>query len=222
MSSLSFLSKVKICGLTRVEDVQNAIGSGADFLGFIIEANSPRRISVAEAKLLFAPSKNLVKRVAVTVNASDELLDAIAQNLEPDFVQFHGDETVERLAMVSKRYDFGLIKAVPIVTDEDMKSAGEYAGIVDFLLFDAKPPKGSHVRGGHGMTLDWDIIARAPTPKTFALAGGLNADTVKDAIAKTKAPILDVSSGVENAPGVKDKAKIEAFMRAVKSNQYIY
>lgn len=218
MSSLSFLPKVKICGLTRAADVRSAINAEADFLGFIIEANSPRRLSVAEAKALFEPSKGLVKRVAVTVNADDALLDQIANELEPDYVQFHGDETVDRLAQISKRYDFGLIKAVPIVTDEDMKTAGEYAGIVDFVLYDAKPPKGSQVRGGHGIKLDWDIIARAPTPKTFALAGGLNPDTAREAISRTKAPILDVSSGVESAPGVKDVSKIQAFMKAVKSH----
>ena len=218
MSSLSYSPKVKICGLTRAEDMEGAISAGAGFLGFIVEANSPRRVSVSEAKPLFSPAKGLAKRVAVTVNADDDLLDRIARDLAPDFVQFHGDETVDRLAQISKRYDFGLIKAVPIVTDEDMKTAGEYAGIVDFVLFDAKPPKGSQVRGGHGVTIDWDIIARAPTPKTFALAGGLNPDTVREAISRTKAPILDVSSGVESAPGVKDVSKIQAFMKAVNSH----
>ncbi|CAM3821041.1 phosphoribosylanthranilate isomerase [Litorimonas haliclonae] len=218
MSSLSFSPTVKICGLTRAEDVQDAISAGAGFLGFIVEANSPRRVSVSEAKPLFSPTKGLAKRVAVTVNADDHLLDRIARDLAPDFVQFHGDETVDRLAQISKRYDFGLIKAIPIVTDEDMKTAGEYAGIVDFVLFDAKPPKGSQVRGGHGVAIDWDIIARAPTPKTFALAGGLNPDTVREAISRTKAPILDVSSGVESAPGVKDVFKIQAFMKAVNSH----
>lgn len=218
MSSLSFLPKVKICGLTRAEDAQSAISAGADFLGFIVEAKSPRRVSVSEAERLFTPTKGLAKRVAVTVNPDDELLDEISSKLMPDFVQFHGDETVERLSEISKRYDFGLIKAVPIVTDEDMKTAGEYSGVVDFLLYDAKPPKGSQVRGGHGIKLDWNIIARAPTPKTFALAGGLSAETVGEAIARTKAPILDVSSGVESAPGVKDASKIQAFMKAVRSH----
>ena len=218
MSSLSFLPKVKICGLTRAEDAQSAISAGADFLGFIVEAKSPRRVSVLEAERLFTPTKGLAKRVAVTVNPDDELLDKISSKLMPDFVQFHGDETVERLAEISKRYDFGLIKAVPIVTDEDMKTAGEYSGVVDFLLYDAKPPKGSQVRGGHGIKLDWNIIARAPTPKTFALAGGLSPETVGDAIARTNAPILDVSSGVESAPGVKDASKIQAFMKAVRSH----
>ena len=218
MSSLSFSPEVKICGLTRAEDVQSAINAGAVFLGFIIEANSPRRVRVTKAEHLFTPTKGLVKRVAVTVNADDALLDRIAEKLAPDFVQFHGDETVDRLAQISKRYDFGLIKAVPIVTDEDMKTAGEYAGVVDFVLYDAKPPKGSQVRGGHGIKLDWDIIARAPTSKIFALAGGLNPDTAREAISRTKAPILDVSSGVESAPGVKDVSKIQAFMKAVKSH----
>jgi len=209
-------TQVKICGLTRAEDVEACIAHGANFLGFIIEAPSPRRLSVAQAKPLFDAAKGLAKSVAVTVNADDALLDDIALTLKPDYVQFHGDETVDRLADIAKKYDFKIIKACPIASDADMKTAGEYSGIADIILFDAKPPKGSSVRGGHGLAIDWNIIRRAPTPKFYALAGGLNPDTVAEAVAMTHAPMFDVSSGVEAEPGVKDTGKIKAFMKSLK------
>jgi phosphoribosylanthranilate isomerase len=147
--------------------------------------------------------------VAVTVNPDDTLLDDIATKLTPDYVQFHGDETVDRLAGISRRYDFKIIKACAIASDDDMKSAGEYAGVAGLILFDAKPPKGSDVRGGHGIAIDWTIIRRAPTPKLYALAGGLTPETVKRAI--------DVSSGVELEPTMKDAGKVKAFMQAVRA-----
>lgn len=211
----SMSTQVKICGLTRKEDVETAIKEGADFLGFIIEAPSPRRLSVAHAKPLFDEAKGLAQRVAVTVNADDVLLDTIAAQLKPDYLQFHGDEGVDRLADIAKRYNFKIIKACPIASDADMKSAGEYAGIADIILFDAKPPKGSDVRGGHGITIDWNIIRRAPTPKVYALAGGLNPNTIAEAITATHAPMVDVSSGVESEAGVKDAEKIKAFMAVI-------
>ncbi len=211
-------TQVKICGLTRAQDVEAAISAGADFLGFIIEAKSPRRLSVKQATPLFDGAAGLAKRVAVTVNADETLLDKIAFTLKPDYVQFHGDESVDRLADIAKRYDFKIIKACAIASDDDMKAAGEYAGVADLMLFDAKPPKGSDVRGGHGIAIDWSIIRRAPTPKLYALAGGLTPENVAEAITATKAPMVDVSSGVEAEPGIKDVLKIQAFMKAVQSN----
>lgn len=211
-------TQVKICGLTRAQDVEAAISAGADFLGFIIEAKSPRRLSVEQATPLFDGAAGLAKRVAVTVNADETLLDKIALTLKPDYVQFHGDESVDRLADIAKHYDFKIIKACAIASDDDMKAAGEYAGVADLMLFDAKPPKGSDVRGGHGIAIDWSIIRRAPTPKLYALAGGLTPENVAEAITATKAPMVDVSSGVEAEPGIKDVLKIQAFMKAVQSN----
>jgi len=208
-------TQVKICGLTRAEDVEACIAHGADFLGFIIEAPSPRRLSVEQAKPLFDAAKGLAKRVAVTVNADDTLLDNITLTLKPDYVQFHGDESVDRLADIAKRYDFKIIKASPIASDADMKTAGEYSGVANIILFDAKPPKGSDVRGGHGLAIDWNIVRRAPTPKFYALAGGLTPQTISDAIAATNTPMVDVSSGVEREAGAKDAKKIKAFMKAI-------
>lgn len=208
-------TRVKICGLTRAIDVENATIHGASFLGFILECPSKRRLNVAEAAALARPAKNIIERVAVTVNPDDDLIDRILSKMQPDFIQLHGDETPARAAEIAKRVK--VIKAFGIASDEDMKTAETYAGIADFILYDAKPPKYADVRGGHGIAIDWDIIARARTPKTFAVAGGLNPDNVAKAITATRAPIVDVSSGVEASAGVKDPSKINAFMDSVQN-----
>jgi len=205
---------VKICGLTRAEDVACAIKNEASFLGFIVECPSKRRLSVAEAAALASTSLP-VSRVAVTVNPDDDLIDRILAEMQPDYIQLHGDETPARAVAIAKRCR--VIKAVGISSDDDMKTSETFAGIAEFLLYDAKPPKGSAVRGGHGVAVDWNIIARAPTPKTYALAGGLAPDNVAQAIAATHAPIVDVSSGVEASPGVKNPSKIKAFMDAIQN-----
>ena len=208
-------TRAKICGLTRPEDVENAIEYGASFLGFIVECPSKRRLSVAEAAQLSRPAQGIIPRVAVTVNPDDDLIDRILTQMQPDFIQLHGDETPARAAEIARKCK--LIKAVGIASDEDMKMAETYAGLADFILYDAKPPKGEAVRGGHGIAIDWNIIANAPTPKTFAVAGGLKPENVGRAIAATRAPIVDVSSGVEASAGVKDPLKIAAFMKAVEN-----
>ena len=157
----------------------------------------------------------MYKRQAVTVNPDDDLIDRILTQMQPDFIQLHGDETPARAAEIARKCK--LIKAVGIASDEDMKMAETYAGLADFILYDAKPPKGEAVRGGHGIAIDWNIIANAPTPKTFAVAGGLKPENVGRAIAATRAPIVDVSSGVEASAGAKDPLKIAAFMKAVEN-----
>ena len=208
-------TRVKICGLTRPEDVEDAILFGASFLGFIVECPSKRRLSVSEAARLSGPARGIVPRVAVTVNPDDDLIDRILTQMQPDYIQIHGDETPARTAEIARRCK--VIKAVGIASDEDMKSAETFAGAADFILYDAKPPKDEAVRGGHGVAIDWNIIVHAPTPKIFAVAGGLKLDNVGRAIAATRAPIVDVSSGVEASAGVKDALKIAAFMKAVKN-----
>ena len=209
-------TKVKICGLTRPEDVQAAIGAGAALIGFIVDAKSSRKLSVVEAAKLSLPAKNIVARVAVTVNADDALLTKIMSDMAPDYIQCHGDESAARVADIARRFQVKTIKAAAIATPADMINAEQYAGVADIMLYDAKPPKGENVRGGHGLSFDWNILMRAPRPKIWALAGGLTPENAADAILKTNAPILDVSSGVEARAGVKDALKIEAFMKAVK------
>ena len=207
---------VKICGLTRPEDVEAAIRYGASFLGFIVEAKSARRLSVVQATRLSLPAKSSAKTVAVTVNANDELIEAIITQMQPDYIQLHGDESVDRVAEIARKFSVKTVKAIPISTPADMITAEQYAGVADFILYDAKPPKGETVRGGHGLSFDWNILTTSPLPKTWALAGGLNPENAAEALRRTKAPILDVSSGVEASAGLKDAAKIKAFMEAVK------
>ena len=208
-------TRVKICGLTRPGDVESAIEYGASFLGFIVECPSKRRLSVAQAARLSLPARGIIPRVAVTVNPDDDLIDRILTEMQPDYIQLHGDETPARAAEIARKCK--IIKAIGIASDDDMKTSETYAGVADFILYDAKPSKDEAVRGGHGVAIDWNIIARAPTPKTFAVAGGLTSDNVARAIAATRAPIVDVSSGVEVSAGVKDHSKITAFMDAVRN-----
>ena len=150
---------------------------------------------MAEAANLSAPARGIIPRVAVTVNPDDALIDRILAEMQPDYIQLHGDETPTRAAEIARKCK--LIKAIGIASDDDMKTAETYAGLADFILYDAKPPKDEAVRGGHGIAIDWNIIASAPTPKTFAVAGGLKPENIERAIAATRAPIVDVSSGVE-------------------------
>lgn len=201
----------------RPEDVEAAVKYGADYLGFIVEAASKRRLSVADAAILAGPVTDIIARVAVTVNADDDLLKQIMAEMKPDYIQCHGDETPERTAEIARKFSVKVIKACAVADDEDMKTAGTYSGVADLILFDAKPPARSDVRGGHGIKIDWEIIRRAPLPKRFMLAGGLTPDNIAQAILATRAPIVDVSSGVEAAPGVKDAAKIKAFLDVVKN-----
>ena len=208
---------VKICGLTRAEDVEAAIAAGASLLGFIVEAASKRRVSVAQAARLAMPARGIIPRVAVTVNADDALLTRIMDEMAPDYIQCHGEESPARVAEIARKFNVKTIKAIPIGTDTDMIEAEAYSGVADIIFYDAKPPKGSDIRGGHGIAIDWNIIARAPTPKNFMLAGGLNPDNVARAAALTKATILDVSSGIEASAGVKSGSKIKAFMKAIEN-----
>jgi len=213
-------TKVKICGLTRAEDIETAILYGASLLGFIVEAKSARRLSVSEAAKLSLPAKSSAETVAVTVNAHDAVIEAIAAQMQPDYIQLHGDESVDRVAEIAQKFKLKTIKAIPVSTPADMKTAEQYAGVADFILYDAKPPtcpdEGETVRGGHGLSFDWNILTASPLPKIWALAGGLTPENAAEAIARTNAPILDVSSGVEESAGLKDALKIQAFMDAAK------
>jgi len=205
------IPQVKICGLTRPEDVEAAILHGASYLGFIVEAKSKRRLSIAEAARLSLPAKGIIPRVAVAVNADGETLAQIVSDMQPDYIQFHGDESPDHIAQVSRDHDVRTIKALPVSSAADINAAMEFAGFADLILFDAKPPKGNDIRGGHGVSFDWNILKSAALPRTWLLAGGLNSDNVAHAL-KTGAPILDVSSGVESTHGVKDHGKLKQFL----------
>lgn len=203
---------VKICGLMRAEDVEAAILYGARYLGFIVEAPSKRRLSVAQASRLARPARAIIPCVAVTVNADDNLLARIMKHMQPDYIQCHGDESPERVAEIARIFKVKVIKAAAISSKEDMKLTERYVGAADFILYDAKPPSGSDVRGGHGISFDWTLLSDAPLPKIWALAGGLTAENIDAALASSRAPILDVSSGVELRAGKKDHDKIKTFL----------
>lgn len=203
------IANVKICGLTRYADVETAIMHGASYLGFIVEAKSARRLTVNQAAKLSRIAEGTVPIVAVTVNPDDALLERIADEMRPDFIQLHGDETPARAAQIYERYNLGVIKALPISSPKDLAAIHAYD--VDHILLDAKPPKGA-ARGGHGKSFNWIILKDSPLPNGWILAGGLNLQNVRLAVRQTKAPIIDISSGVEALPGIKDPEKIETFM----------
>ena len=210
---------VKICGLTRPEDIAAAIGSGADFLGFIVEAKSPRRLSVAQAAKLSLPAKGITPRVAVTVNAEDDILSAIAAQMQPDFIQLHGDETPARAAAIKSAYGIPIIRALPIASAADLSAAADYGGIADFFIYDAKAPAGKSgadaQRGGHGLAFDWTILKHVPPAAShYLLAGGITPGNAANALRQSAAFGLDISSGVEQTKGVKDHNKIAKIMKA--------
>lgn len=208
-------TQVKICGLTRAEDVETAQAAGADFLGFIVEVKSARRLSIAQAAALIKDVK--VNTVAVTGDPSDQLVaDIKAAGFS--HIQLHGFETLARVAEIA-RIGLSVIKAVPVDSRDEVALATDYSGAADLILFDAKPPKGAPKdapRGGHGLRFDWSILTGAALPKQWALAGGLTPDNVAQAIRHTNAPIVDVASGVETSPGIKDAALIKVFIARAK------
>ena len=165
---------------------------------------------------LFQPARGKARIVAVVVDPDDALLETIGRTLKPDLVQLHGRETPERLAAVRALTGAGVIKALPIRTSEDLDAAEAWEPHVDHLMFDAKPPEGSVLPGGVGRSFDWSLLSDRAFKKRWFLAGGLNPDNVVQALALTAAPMADVSSGVESAPGVKDAARIAAFLQAVR------
>ena len=208
---------VKICGLTTPETLDAALDGGASFVGAVIFAKSPRNIAPAEAATLFERARGRAKVVAVVVNPDDALLGEIAATLKPDFIQLHGSEAPARAAEVRALTGAGIIKALPIRSAEDFAAAAAWEPFCDYLMFDAKPPEGADLPGGVGASFDWSLLAGRAFEKPWFLAGGLNPENVAEAIRISGAPLVDVSSGVESAPGVKDAARIAAFLKAARS-----
>ena len=203
---------VKICGLTRPGDVEAALAAGADWLGFIVEAQSSRRLSLDAAARLIGGVP--VPTVAVTVDADDALVDGIAA-AGFTHIQLHGREPLPRVANVGARTGLTVVKAVAVSTADEVKLATEYSGAADWLLLDAKPPAGEAQAGGHGRRFAWDVLRGAPLPKRWGLAGGLNVETAREALSLRPA-LVDVSSGVESAPGIKDAARMRHFVETVR------
>ena len=208
--------KVKICGLTDEEMVDAAIDAGADMVGVVFFEKSPRHVSIERANELLEFVPEEVTRVGLFVNPDNAFLDQIMNNLRLDLFQFHGTESPERIEEVRLEYGMPVMKAVAISSAADIEAAMAYAEVCDWLLFDAKPPADSDLPGGNAVSFDWSLLAGRKWPCPWMLAGGLTADNVVEAIRKSGARAVDVSSGVESAPGIKDAEKIAAFIRAAK------
>jgi phosphoribosylanthranilate isomerase len=204
----------KICGLSTPETLAAAIRHGASHVGFVFFAKSPRNIEPDRAAALTAQVPAHVRKVGVFVDPDDALLDrAISAGL--DAVQLHGEETPERAAAIRALHRVEIWKAVPVRTGADLAQAGRYRGAADRILYDAKTPKGAELPGGMGLRFDWKLLDGFHHPLPWALSGGLDAGNVADAVGITGARLLDISSGVESAPGIKDVDKIAAFLQAV-------
>lgn len=208
---------IKICGLKTPEAIDAALAGGATHIGFIFFPKSPRNISPEDAGRLRRAARGRAKAVAVTVDADDTTLDRIVAATQPDMLQLHGKETPARVAEVKARYGLPAIKALSVSAPSDLDAAAPYAGIADRFLFDAKPPKDSVLPGGNGVSFDWRILSGLDLGTGYFLSGGLDAGNVGEAIRLAHPAGVDVSSGVESAPGVKDIGKIEAFFRAVRA-----
>lgn len=210
---------IKICGLSTPEAIRAAIDGGASHVGFIFFAKSPRNIAPAHARELKKVVYGMAKTVAVVVDADDAFLDEIVAELSPDIIQLHGKETPERVAEVKARYGRPVMKAISISEGADLAKIEPFRGIADRFLFDAKPPKGSELPGGNGVSFDWRLLAALDPGIDYMLSGGLNAANIGDALRLSNPPGIDISSGVESAPGIKDTALIEEFFKAVRTAQ---
>jgi len=208
---------VKICGLRTPETLDVAIESGADQVGFVFFPPSPRNLGLEAARLLGERAQGRAAKVALTVNANNDVIAAIIAALKPDMLQLHGDETPDRVAVVRSRFGLPVMKALPIATRADLSPIREYDKVADRLLFDARAPQDATRPGGLGVPFDWNLLAGIKPAVPFMLSGGLDARNVAEALRITRAPGVDVSSGVERAPGEKDPDKIRAFIRAARA-----
>jgi phosphoribosylanthranilate isomerase len=207
---------VKICGLSTPESLDVALEAGADLVGFVFFAPSPRHLDGSAARALGRRVGKRAQKVALTVDADDVLLATILEVLEPDLLQLHGSEPPERVAAVRERFHLPVMKAIHVETAADLLLVPSYAAVADQMLFDARPPRDATRPGGLGNRFDWTLLRSVEPGVPFMLSGGLDADNVAAALAETGAPGVDVSSGVERAPGEKDPEKIRAFIRAVR------
>lgn len=207
--------RTKICGLTRAGDVAAAVAAGAGYVGFVFFPRSPRHLDIDAAAALAIEVPPGVAKVALTVDATDAELDAILNRVPIDMLQLHGHEAPERVTEVRSRYGLPVMKAVGVATADDLADLESYARVADQILVDAKPVPGAVLPGGNGVAFDWRLIAGRRWPVPWMLAGGLTPETVAEAIRLTGTRQVDVSSGVESAPGVKDPTRVAAFLRAV-------
>jgi phosphoribosylanthranilate isomerase len=208
--------RVKICGLRSPEDVAAVAAAGAAYAGFVFFPKSPRHLTPVQAREAALAAPPGLAKVALTVDADDATLDAIVEAVPLDLLQLHGHESPDRVAEVRARYGLPVMKAVGVADEGDLAPLLDYSLVADQILIDAKPPKGSPLPGGNGLSFDWRLVAQRRWLRPWMLAGGLTPLNVAEAIRLTNARQVDVSSGVESAPGVKDAALIRSFVKAAR------
>jgi phosphoribosylanthranilate isomerase len=207
---------VKICGITSPEAMDAAAQAGATYGGLVFHEKSPRNLDVARARELARRMRGKLKIVNLLADPTDEMLAHVVSEVAPDFLQLHGSEPARRVAYLRAKFNIPIIKALPVADASDLAAVSEYEDVADLLMFDAKAPKGAARPGGHGAAFDWTLLAGRKFNKPWFLAGGLDPENVARAIALSGAEMVDVSSGVESAPGVKDPARIASFINAVR------
>jgi phosphoribosylanthranilate isomerase len=208
---------VKICGLKTPETLDAALDAGADMVGFVFFPPSPRNVGYEAVRALGERVRGRAQKVALSVDAGDEQLAAIIAALKPDLLQLHGKETPDRVITVRARFGLPVMKVLPIAERADLSPIGLYEKVADRLLFDARAPREATRPGGLGKSFDWQLLENLRTAVPFMLSGGLDADNVAQALRITQAPAVDVSSGVERAPGEKDSDRIRAFVAAARA-----
>jgi phosphoribosylanthranilate isomerase len=207
---------VKICGLSTPDALDAALDAGADMAGFVFFAPSPRHLTFEAARALGRRVRGRAQKVALTVDADDALLAGIVEALQPDVLQLHGHEPLARVMALKQRFGLSVMKAIAIATERDLAAVADYAAVADRLLFDARAPREATRPGGLGNAFDWHLLQDIRPGLPFMLSGGLDEANVAEALRVTRAPGVDVSSGVERAPGEKDAEKIRAFVRAAR------
>ena len=208
---------IKFCGLSRPEDIRAAADAGARYMGFVFFRKSPRAVTADTARALALEVPPGIAKVALTVDMPDAEMDALVRDVPLDMLQLHGRETPERVAEVKARYGLPVMKAVGVADQADLARLDTYAEVADQLLVDAKPPKGTDRPGGNAVTFDWDLIAGRDWTVPWLLAGGLTQTNVADAVRQTGARQVDLSSGVETAPGIKDPGLMAQFATALRA-----
>jgi phosphoribosylanthranilate isomerase len=212
---------VKICGLKTLDALDAALDAGADLVGFVFFPPSPRNLGIEAARTLGASVQARAKKVALSVDATDSELERVIEALKPDMLQLHGKETPERVVAMRSRFGLPLMKALPIEQKSDLAPIRVYEKVADWLLFDGRAPRDATRPGGLGKTFDWVLLENLDLKIPFMLSGGLDAGNVAEALRVTRAPAVDVSSGVERAPGEKDPEKIRAFVRAARAAEKV-
>jgi len=210
---------VKICGLSTRETLDVALEAGADMVGFVFFPPSPRHLSLETGRELGKQAKGRAAKVALTVDADDATLDNIVETLKPDLLQLHGKETIARVRDIKAKFALPVMKVIAVETAADLAVLPGYAGVADRILFDARAPKGATRPGGLGAVFDWNVLAKLELDLPYLVSGGLTADNLAEAVRVTRAGGVDVSSGVESAPGVKNPEMIRHFIRAARATE---